>query len=147
MTFREAEITDISQIQIVRNSVKENVLSNPALVTDEDCKEYLTVRGKGWVCEIDNQIIGFAIADLKDNKVWALFLKPEYERKGIGKRLHGIMLHWYFQQTKGMIWLGTALNTRAETFYRMRGWREAGLHGSKEIKFEMNFDSWKAITS
>ena len=49
MIFREANIAGIKQIQIVRNSVKENILSDPNLVTDEDCKEFITVRGKGWV--------------------------------------------------------------------------------------------------
>jgi len=81
MIFREAEINDIPQIQIVRNSVKENTLSDPALVTDEDCKEFMTERGKGWVCEIDKTIVGFAIADLKDNNIWALFLDPAFEKK------------------------------------------------------------------
>jgi hypothetical protein len=42
-------------------------------VTDEDCEEFITVRGKGWVCEIDNQIVGFTV-DLKDNNIWALLL-------------------------------------------------------------------------
>lgn len=60
MTIREAKIEDIKQIQIVRNSVTENTLSNPDLVTDQDCEEFITVRGKGWVCEIDKQIVGFA---------------------------------------------------------------------------------------
>ncbi len=81
--FREAQTTDINQIQIVRHSVKENVLSDPSLVTDKDCEEYLTVRGKGWICETDDQIVGFAIADLKENNIWALFIKSEYERLGI----------------------------------------------------------------
>lgn len=65
MIIREAKIEDIKQIQIVRNSVTENTLSNPDLVTDEDCKEFLFVRGKGWVCEIDKLIVGFAIVDIK----------------------------------------------------------------------------------
>ncbi len=52
MLFREATIDDIKQIQIVRHSVKENVLSNPLLVTAADCENFLTVRGKGWVCEV-----------------------------------------------------------------------------------------------
>lgn len=69
MTFREAKIEDIKQIQIVRNSVKENTLSNPDLVTDKDCEEFLTQRGKGWVCEIENRIVGFAIADLKKDNI------------------------------------------------------------------------------
>ena len=85
MIIREAKIPDIKQIQIVRNAVKENILSNPNLVTDQDCEVFITVRGKGWVCEIDKHIVGFAIADLKENNIWALFLDPEFEGKGIGQ--------------------------------------------------------------
>jgi hypothetical protein len=87
LNFREATADDITQIQILRNSVKENVLSNPDLVTNEHCLEFITNRGKGWVCESDNIIVGFSIVDLKERNVWALFLNPNYERIGIGKQL------------------------------------------------------------
>ncbi|WP_310556670.1 GNAT family N-acetyltransferase [Flavobacterium sp.] len=142
MKIREAKIDDIKQIQIVRNAVTENTLSNPDLVTDEDCKEFITVRGKGWVCEINNQIVGFSVVDLRENNVWALFLKPEFEKKGIGKQLHDVMIDWYFKQTKNNIWLGTSPNTRAEIFYRKAGWIEIGIHENNEIKFEMTYTSW-----
>ncbi len=145
MIFREAIIDDIKQMQIVRNAVKENTLSNPGLVTDEDCKEFITKRGKGWVCEIDNEVVGFAIADLKENNIWALFLDPKFEKKGIGQQLHKIMLDWYFTQTKNTVWLGTAFNTRAEQFYRKAGWTEVGTHGTKEIKFEMSYEKWRGV--
>ena len=144
MTFREATAADISQIQIVRHSVKENVLSDPARVTDKDCKVYLTERGKGWVCEVDGQIVGFSIVDMQEHNVWALFLRPEYEGQGIGKQLHNILLDWYFGQTKETLWLGTEPGTRAEQFYRRQGWRETGRHGSNEIKFEMRHSDWQA---
>ncbi|MBK8516501.1 MAG: GNAT family N-acetyltransferase [Saprospiraceae bacterium] len=147
MIIREAQIDDINQIQIVRNSVIENTLSAPNLVTDEDCKEFMTVRGKGWVCEIDNQIVGFAIADLKEKNIWALFLNPKFEKKGIGQLLHKTMLDWYFTQTRDTVWLGTAFNTRAEKFYRKAGWTEVGKNGTKEIKFEMTFDDWTISTN
>lgn len=52
------------------------------------------------------------------------------------------MLNWYFNQTKENVWLGTAPNTRAETFYKMLGWKEAGMNG-KEIKFEMTIHNWE----
>ena len=142
MIFREAKLGDITQIQVVRHSVKENILSNPELVTDEDCKEFLTVRGKGWVCEINNSIVGFSIVDLKENNIWALFLNPEFEKQGIGRQLHDIMLDWYFEQTNKNVWLGTSPNTRAEIFYRKAGWNEIGTHGDGEIKFEMTFENW-----
>lgn len=142
MKIREATIYDIAQIQIVRNSVLENALSDPNLVTDSDCLSFITVRGKGWVCEIENCIVGFSIVDLKENNVWALFLKPEFEKQGIGKILHDTMIDWYFTQTKETIWLGTAPNTRAEKFYKKAGWMEVGLHGKNEIKFEMTLAKW-----
>jgi len=145
MIFREATIEDIPQIQIVRNSVTENTLSDPALVPDKDCEEYMFVRVKGWVCEIDKQITGFGIADLKENNIWALFLLPAFEKQGIGKRLHDMMVEWYFTQTKVNVWLGTSPNTRAEMFYRNAGWKEVGTHGKGEIKFEMSFDDWTAL--
>lgn len=142
MTIREATIADIPQIQLVRNSVKENTLSDPGLVTDKDCELYLTARGKGWVCETNDRIVGFAIADLQDHNVWALFLLPEFERQGIGRQLHDRMLAWYFSQTQQDIWLGTSPNTRAEQFYRKAGWKEVGTHGKGEIKFEMTHSDW-----
>ena len=141
MNFREAKITDIEQIQLVRNSVKENMLSDPSLVTDGDCKVYMQVRGNAWVCEINNIVVGFAYADLMANNIWALFVRPEYEAKGIGKTLHDMMLNWYFDKTKETIWLGTAPSTRAEIFYQIQGWKKAGVHG-KEIKFEMSYADW-----
>ncbi|MPT31818.1 MAG: GNAT family N-acetyltransferase [Chryseobacterium sp.] len=144
MIFREAKIDDIRQMQIVRNSVKENQLSDPDVVKDKDYEIYLTDNGKGWVCEIDNEIVGFAIVDLVGNNIWALFLNPEFENQGIGKQLHNIMLDWYFQQTENPVWLGTSPNTRAEKFYRSSGWEEIGTHG-KEIKFQMTWKQWENL--
>jgi GNAT superfamily N-acetyltransferase len=142
MSLREATVDDIPQIQVVRNAVNENTLSNPNLVTDKDCEEYITIRGKGWVCELGNQIVGFAIVDLTENNIWALFLYPSHEGKGLGQLLHKTMLDWYFNQTMHTVWLGTEFNTRAERFYRKAGWKEVGKHGASEIKFEMSYEDW-----
>jgi GNAT superfamily N-acetyltransferase len=139
MIFREAHTDDIKQIQVVRNAVKENVLS-------KDCVDYLTLRGKGWVCEKDGTIVGFAIADLIDHNIWALFVHPDHDQQGIGKQLHDMMLQWYFNQQKENVWLSTSPNTRAEKFYRMQGWKETGLYGKAEIKFEMSKAEWAKRT-
>lgn len=143
MIIREATIHDIKEIQIVRNSVRENTLSNPALVTDQDCETYLTQRGKGWVCTVNGRVVGFSIADLQQNNIWALFLHPGFEGRGIGRQLHEVMLDWYFSQTVKTVWLGTAPGTRAEKFYRKSGWAEVGRHGKGEIKFEMTAAEWQ----
>ena len=70
-------------------------------------------------------------------------MHPHYDKRGIGRRLHDTMLHWYFEQTQESVWLGTTPNTRAETFYRKSGWLEIGTYGDGELKFEMTFENWK----
>jgi ribosomal protein S18 acetylase RimI-like enzyme len=145
MIIREAVTADIPQIQIVRNLVKENPLPDPSLVTDADCKDYLTNRGKGWVCEIENKIVGFSIISVKDNNVWALFIQPGYERQGIGRLLHDKMMNWYFTQTNEIVWLGTAPGTRAEKFYEAAGWTRTGIRPNGEVRFEMNQSQWKSL--
>lgn len=146
MIYREAKTEDISQLQYVRHAVKENVLSDPSLVPDTDVADYISNRGKGWVCEVDGRVVGFAIADLVDHNIWALFIHPDHEAKGVGKRLHRMMLDWYFSQTEHTVWLGTEPKSRAETFYRMQGWRETGVHGKGEIKFEMDRQTWSDVS-
>ena len=143
MIYREATVDDIDNYMIVRMAVKENVLNNPALVPKQDNVDYLTKYGKGWVCDIENRIVGFSIVGLTQRNVWALFVHPEFEGKGIGKKLHDLMMNWYFGQTKEKIWLGTEQNTKAETFYKKNGWTAVGMHGDDETKFEMTFEDWK----
>ena len=143
MNFRQAIPEDIPQIQIVRNSVKENQLSNPNLIPDDLVEEFITKRGKGFVCEKDDKIVGFSIVDFVENNVWALFLLPDFEGKRIGKKLHQLMLDEYFSKTKETIWLSTEANSRAEIFYKKQGWKNAGFHGN-EVKFEMSFEDWKS---
>ncbi|NOT52353.1 MAG: GNAT family N-acetyltransferase [Chitinophagaceae bacterium] len=145
MIIREATIADILQIQVVRNAVKENRLSDPALIPDKMVEDYICRRGKGWVCETGKTVVGFSIVSVVDRNVWALFIQPGYERRGIGRILHDEMMNWYFSQTGETIWLSTAPGTRAESFYRRTGWLETGMYGKGEVKFEMTPDRWKEL--
>jgi len=145
MRFREATIEDIAQMQVVRHAVKENTLSDPNLVPDAAVAFYITEKGKGWVCEINGTIVGFAIVDLLENSIWALFVNPEFDRKGIGKKLHQLMLDWYFSKTKQTVSLGTSPETRAEEFYKRQGWTAAGHYPNGEVKFEMACETWIKI--
>ncbi|HRD59182.1 MAG TPA: GNAT family N-acetyltransferase, partial [Ferruginibacter sp.] len=81
--------------------------------------------------------------DLKEHNIWALFIDPHFESRGIGKRLHQIMMDWYFSKTDTTVWLSTSPGTRAEKFYRIAGWKETGIYGKGEIKFELTAMDWK----
>jgi GNAT superfamily N-acetyltransferase len=146
MNFREARKEDIEQMHRVRVAVLENPLPDPDIISANDYEDFMFHRGKGWICETGDRIVGFAIVDLQENNVWALFIQPGYEKKGIGKRLHDEMLDWYFTQTDQTIWLGTAPKTRAENFYDKAGWQRIGMRANGEIRFEMTKENWMKKT-
>ncbi|MER2998554.1 GNAT family N-acetyltransferase [Pontibacter populi] len=147
MLFRKAIIADIPGMSRVRMAVKENVLSNPDRVTAEDYWEMLEDKGAGWVCEIAQTIVGFAIVDFSDANIWALFVDPDHDKKGIGRKLHDLMLTYSFELEIGKLWLSTGPGTRAETFYRRAGWEQTGVTQSGEVRFEMERENFKAIVS
>ena len=92
MQFREAQVTDIPQMMEIRNSVKENQLSDPALISFDDYSTFISNRGKGWISLEDELVTGFAVVDLVEHNVWALFVRPGYEGNGIGTILQQLLL-------------------------------------------------------
>ena len=123
--------------------MKENRLSDPALVPYEAYVEYIKQRGKGWISLEGDTITGFAVADLQGHNVWALFVDPPFEGRGAARALQQTMLSWYFAQTDQTLWLGTAPDSRAAAFYRKSGWKETGMRPNGELYFEMTKTDWE----
>jgi GNAT superfamily N-acetyltransferase len=147
MNIRQAVEADIPEMHRVRMSVQENRLSNPALVQPEHYRPMLLQDGRGWVAEIDGRIAGFAVADLARANIWALFVDPPFEGRGVGRALHDTMMEWVFAAGAEQVWLGTSPNTRAERFYRRARWRYAGQEPNGEARFEMTRDEWMSLAA
>lgn len=142
MAIREALTTDLAAIKRIRASVKENILSNPALVTDQDIVAHQTSVGKGWVWEENGEVLGFCHVNFLQANIWSLFIDPAHEGKGIGKELHRVMLDWYFGNYSQKLWLGTDPGTRAEEFYQRQGWKKSGYFDNGEVRFEISKADW-----
>ncbi|BDY04770.1 GNAT family N-acetyltransferase [Ferrimonas sp. YFM] len=132
--LRPANWEDIPAIQVVRNAVRENRLSVPGSIKDADVASYLKERGRGWVCEVGDRIVGFSIADAADASIWALFLLPEWEGQGLGRQLLDAACDWLFAQGVKEIRLSTDARTRAHGFYLHLGWQEAGTKCNGEVR-------------
>jgi GNAT superfamily N-acetyltransferase len=137
MFFREAKIWDIDKMHAVRMAVQENKLSDPDQIKPADYALRLTDRGKGWVCEVEGDILGFAIVDLQEASVWAMFVLPEQEGNFIGRMLHDMLVSWCFSRGIPKLTLTTAPNTRAEGFYLKSGWQKTGTTPTGEVQFEL----------
>jgi GNAT superfamily N-acetyltransferase len=106
---------------------------------------FLEDAGRGWVATAGGRMLGFAIADLRSQSVWALFVDRAAEGRGIGRRLHEVMVEWLFQCGARAITLGTDAGTRAERFYRTAGWQHIGADARGEAQFEMTRARWISV--
>jgi GNAT superfamily N-acetyltransferase len=86
MTDRRAVPSDIQRIMTIRHAVRENRLSDPNSVTAADCAAFIE-RSEIWVWEEDGLILGFSAGDVRIGWIWALFVAPGHEGRGIGRAL------------------------------------------------------------
>lgn len=137
LVYRVATVADILAMHRVRMAVKENVLSNPAKVTPEMYVPYLQEFGKGWVCEEHGEILGLSIVDYRNGSVWALFVDPTAEQRGIGKRLMQLLVDDARQRGVAELKLSTGIDTRADQFYLRQGWLPGEVDADDERHFRL----------
>ncbi|MDQ3755855.1 MAG: GNAT family N-acetyltransferase, partial [Acidobacteriota bacterium] len=114
------------------------MLSDPSRITLEMYRAYLSEIGKGWLCEVNGEVVGFCIASSKDASIWALFVKQEEEGKGFGTRLLKLATRWLFDTGAPSISLSTEANTRADKFYERLGWRRGEIKSDGEICYTLD---------
>lgn len=138
LTFRPATLADIPAMAAIRSAVQENRLSNPARITRQMYADYLRRLGRGWVCELDGEVIAFAYAAAADASIWALFTEPGREGLGAGKQLLRLAVDWLFGLGHESVLLGTEANTRADRFYAAQGWARGAMRpGSGEVDYRL----------
>ena len=134
---RQAVPSDLDDIWRVRYAVQENTLT-PGRLSDDDVLRAIGTTGRGWVCEVEGVVRGFAIGNGQNGNVWALFVEPGFQGRGIGSALHEQMLAWFRAQPVERLWLTTGKETRARQFYERAGWVLVGDAGEYEVRYERN---------
>lgn len=132
--LRTAVRSDMPALWEVRYAVRENTLT-PGRIGDEELLRSIETEGRGWVAEADGRVLGFAIG-LNTGNVWALFVRPEAEGRGIGSALHAAMLDWFATQPLDTLWLGTDPHSRAYGFYLAHDWMPVGRQDGEDVRLE-----------
>ncbi|MCC7275205.1 MAG: GNAT family N-acetyltransferase [Alphaproteobacteria bacterium] len=127
---------DIPRLFAIRHAVAENRLSDPEAVTPEDCERVIGEAAM-FVWEEDGDILGFSAADPDDGSVWALFVAPGQDGRGIGRALLARACERLREAGHGVATLRTGAGTRAEGFYRAAGWIEQRRDDKGEIVFRL----------
>jgi GNAT superfamily N-acetyltransferase len=124
-TFRQASVHDIPAMSRIRLSVNENRLRDPTRITPQMYADFLEKDGRGWVAQVDGEIVAFSYANRIDGSIWALFVDPRFEGQGLGKQLLSLATDWLFSLGFRRVTLSTGTLTRAAQFYTRLGWRLA----------------------
>ena len=133
-TIRRATEADRERISEIRFSVKENILRDRSRVTHDMVTWFIENPGI-WLWEEDGRILGFSAADTRDGSIWALFVAPGHERRGIGRALFAKACDVLRQEGHRTAWLTTQAGSRAEGFYRAAGWKVIGTSAKGELIF------------
>src|SRR5262249_31852714 len=109
---REARPEDVAGIFHVRVSVRENHLDleqlrQPGITPDSIARDFEAQHRKGFVAEEHGRVVGFSIGDVESECVWALFVLPAYEGRGLGRRLLGAVVSWLWECSAQRVWLTT----------------------------------------
>jgi GNAT superfamily N-acetyltransferase len=135
--LRRAQREDIAELHRIRLSVLENRLISTTL-SESDYVQEIDASGRGWVIECQGDIVAFGVANSVAGKIWALFVDPDHEGLGYGRRLHDRMVAWLWQQGHEKIRLTTEPGTRAQRFYEAAGWACAGTAPGGELRYELS---------
>ena len=131
--FREVIPADVPSLFYVRISTRENGYTLEELaglgITEKTVIEKLSSSFKGWLCQFDDLVVGFCIADRGTGEPWVIAVLSDFERKGVGNRLMALAEEWLWASGCNRAWLTTDVDTklRAYGFYRNRGWLPCSL--------------------
>jgi GNAT superfamily N-acetyltransferase len=138
--FREATAADVPGISRVRTSVVENALSAAQLeergITNASVAASFLTDSKGWVALRGEEIVAFSIADRATQSIFALFVLPGHEGRGIGSVLLDLALRWLWDNGAERVWLTTGPGTKAVRFYEKRGWKHTGQGPRGDLRYE-----------
>lgn len=141
IVIREATAADMPGISRVRLSVVENATTAERLaqrgITNDSVAASFLVDAKGWVAAEAGEIVAFSIADRAAQSIFALFVLPSHEGRGLGSQLLSTAVQWLWDNGATRIWLATGPDTRAANFYKKRGWLHTGPADHGDIRFEL----------
>jgi GNAT superfamily N-acetyltransferase len=137
-SYRVAEERDIRDMIVVRLAVVENRLSDPGKLTPQMWLDALEQSGSActWVCEVEGRIVGFSAARIRECDIWALFVAPEFEGRGIGSHLLDLATNWMIEKGVKTIVLGTDQRSRADSFYQAKGWQRGETKANGEVVYQ-----------
>lgn len=128
MNYREITPNDMPAIFDVRINTWHNPNGKEELermgITPTSVCKMMESTHRGWLCEVDDQVIGFVMGNKETAEMWVIAVLEEFEGRGIGGKLLTLIEEWLALEGLSESWLTTypTEGTRAIGFYLHQGW-------------------------
>ena len=141
MKYRKMTSADVLTIFEIAILGKEKSFTREALyavgITEEMVADTLdgARTHEGWICECDDKVVGFSMANRGTGELWVMAVLPEYEKRGIGSKLHDTAIDFIKAQDFKEAWLGVLqdIQVNAYGFFTKRGWKDDEMRGPFRI--------------
>ena len=137
--IRPTSVADVGAMFHVRGAVGENTMTTDELsaigVTPDAISLAVSSSPCAWVATVAEEVVGFAMVELESACLFALFVLPEHEGRGIGTELTHACEQALFKRHTAA-WLETAKGSRAARLYRHLGWGREVDVGGGDIRLE-----------
>lgn len=128
--IRPAQPSDAKDCLVVRGQTRQNPASEEYLrslgITVETWSEGIRSDSlPGFVCTENERIVGFCFGDRASGEIVVLALLPEFEDRGLGRRLLDRTVARLSELGHQRLFLGCSPDpaSRSHGFYRHLGWR------------------------
>jgi len=142
-TIRVATQDDVATLFAIRTSVVQNHLSVAQMadlgITPQVLAESIRDAPCAWIAEVDGQPAAFAMVDLAEGEVFAMFVLPTHERLGLGRKLMaGAEAVLFEHHTTLFLITDGRDHIRANGFYQRLGWSKVGQVECDDVRYEKN---------
>ena len=139
--IRVATVGDVDSLFAIRTSVAQNHLSREQMAALGITPEVLTqaIRDSDcvWIADVEGQPVAFTMIDQAEGELFALFVRPGYENRGLGRQLMAVAETALFARHERIFLITDGRDLiRANGFYRRLGWSVVGQEEDHDVRYE-----------
>ncbi len=139
--IRVATLDDIDTLFAIRTAVVQNHLSVEQMadlgITPQVLAASISAAPCAWIAEVNGQAAAFAMVDLAEGEVFAMFVRPTHENLGLGRQLMAVAENALFERHDTLFLITDGRDEiRANGFYQRLGWSLAGQAEGDDVRYE-----------
>lgn len=139
--IRLATQDDIDTLFAIRTSVVQNHLTRKQMaelgITPQVLADSIREAPCAWIAEVDGQPAAFSMVDLTEGEVFAMFVLPAYENRGLARQLMAVAEAALFEHHDTLYLITDGRDEiRANGFYQHLGWSVAGRVDGDDVRYE-----------